>query len=400
MTTFNRKQLTATGFWRRVLSRPVLLASALLALACGGSPAASEPETFVAPTPDTAPEDAIQTFLTKGHLPAVLVGVIDGDQLLYSRVAGVRKRGDATPVTDDDVFRIGSNTKAMTALLAGTVVDAGQLTWDSTVGDVLSGTVEVGDAYRGVTLTQLLSHSSGMPELPWDDEASFSGSTQPAADDRRKIAELALALPPRSEPGKYFYYSNINYVVAGLMLEVASGESWEALLQKRIFTPLAMAHAGFGTPGTPGSVDAPWGHDPSPVDPGSLTGDIPEGFGPAGTVHANLADLVSYAHLYLDDGVDAQGNRLISQAALSEIETPRLHHYGFGWFDIEDANGQLVMWHNGSNGTFYSTLVLFPARRAAILLATNAGDAPSWTRLAELDGYLAAHFGLPVERPQ
>jgi CubicO group peptidase (beta-lactamase class C family) len=400
MTTFNCKPPTAARFRYPLLSCAVLLAFMLLAPACGGSPPASDAEAFVAPTPDTPPEEAIQTFLTQGHLPAVLVGVIDGGQLLYSRVAGVRKRGDATPVTDDDVFRIGSNTKAMTALLAGTVVDAGQLTWDSTVGDVLSGTVEVGDAYRDVTLTQLLSHSSGMPELPYDEEASFSGSTQPAVADRRKIAELALALPPRSEPGKYFYYSNINYVVAGLMLEVASGESWEALLQERIFTPLAMTNAGFGTPGTPGTVDAPWGHDPSPIDPGSLTGAIPEGFGPAGTVHANLADLVSYAHLYLDDGADTQGNRLISEASLSEMETPKLHHYGFGWFDIDDANGQLVMWHNGSNGTFYSTLVLFPARRGAILLATNAGDAHSWTRLAELDGYLAAHFGLPLERPQ
>jgi CubicO group peptidase (beta-lactamase class C family) len=399
MTHFSKKQRTSTGF-PRSRSRAVLLGSALLALACGGSPAASDPGIFVAPTPDIAPAEAIQTFLSEGHLPAVMVGVIDGGELIYSRVAGVRKRGDATPVMDDDVFRLGSNTKAMTALLAGTVVDAGQLTWDSTVGDVLSGTVEVGDAYRGVTLTQLLSHSSGMPELPYDDEVSFSGSTQPAAADRRKIAELALALPPRSEPGKYFYYSNINYVVAGLMLEVASGESWESMLEKRLFAPLAMAHAGFGTPGTPGTIDAPWGHDPSPVDPGSLTGNIPEGFGPAGTVHANLADLVSYVHLYLDDGADAQGKQLISEAALKEIETPRLHHYGFGWFDIDDANGQLVMWHNGSNGTFYSTLVLFPARRAAIILATNAGDAPSWTRLAELDGYLAAHFGLPLERPQ
>ena len=384
--------------WRARLGLVVL---ALSLTACGSSePSESESQPFVAPSPDTAPDDAIETFLSQGNLPAVLVGVIDGGETLYARVGGVRKRGDPTPATDDDVFRIGSNTKGMTALIAGTVVDAGQLTWDSTVGNVLSSTVNVGDAYRDVTLTQLLDHSSGMPELPASDEASFSGSTQPIEDDRHRIAELALALPPRSPPGMYFYYSNVNYVVAAVMLEVATGQSWEDLIISRVFMPLGMTHAGFGTPATPGTIDAPWGHNPAPVDPASPIGDIPEGFGPAGTVHANLADLLAYARLYLDDGLDPQGSQLVSRAALGEIETSRVHHYGFGWFDIDDANGQLVMWHNGSNGTFYSTLVLFPARRGAIILATNAGDDASWTRLADLDTYLAAHFGLPLERPQ
>jgi CubicO group peptidase (beta-lactamase class C family) len=377
----------------------VVLASAVFAFACGDARPAGAP--FVVPSAETAPEDAIAAFLDQGGLPALMVGVIDGGQTLFSQVRGVRKRGDASAVKRDDAFHIGSNTKAMTALLAGTVVDAGQLTWDATVSDVLTGTIPVGEAFRQVTLAQLLNHSSGLPPfLDPSDEQSFEGSAQPAEAERRRMAELALALPlpPESVPGKYFRYSNYNYVVAGLMLEVVTGKSWETLIAERLFTPLGMTHAGFGAPATPGLVDAPWGHDPLPVDPGSISGVAPEAYGPAGTVHANLADLLAYVQLYFDRGLGPAG-RIISEAALTEIETPRLHQYGFGWFAGPDENGEPVLWHNGSNGSFYSTLVVFPERHGAIVMVTNDGTDDSWTRIAELDGYLAAHFGLPLQRP-
>jgi D-alanyl-D-alanine carboxypeptidase len=375
----------------------LLLVAAASSLACDGAPADESPSEFVAPGPDIAPDDAIAAFLDQGGLPALLVGVIDGGQTLYANVAGVRKRGDETRVTVDDAFHIGSNTKSMTALVAGIVVDAGQLAWDATVGDVLASTIEVGESYRTVTLAQLVAHSSGLPrDLTSADLASFQESTASVASERRRLAALALAMPPKSAPGVYFRYSNLGYVVAGLMLEVATGESWEALLEERLFAPLAMTHAGFGLPATPGLVDAPWGHDPLPEEAAG-DGTVPV-FGPAGTVHANLADLISYVHLYLDGGSGPRG-RVISEAALAEIETPRLHHYGFGWFLSDDENGQLVMWHNGSIGTFYSTLVLFPERRGALIMVTNNGEGAAWDRIGELDGYLSAHFGLPLQRP-
>jgi D-alanyl-D-alanine carboxypeptidase len=378
----------------------VLLASSVLMLACGAAaPDESEPTAFVVPAPETAPETAVAAFLRKGGLPALMVGVIDGGETLFSEVSGVRKRGDATQVTADDAFHIGSNTKAMTALLAGSVVDAGQLTWDATVGEVLGGTIDVGEAYRGVTLTQLLNHSSGIPSiLMLSDEFSFSDSSEPVASERRRMAELALALPPLATAGKYWHYSNYNYVIAGFMLEVVTGKSWETLMTERLFTPLGMSHAGFGQPATAGVIDAPWGHNPSPVEPTSTLADIPKASGPAGTVHASLSDLLAYVRLYFDHGLGPLGP-IISEASLSEIETPRLHQYGFGWFALRDDRGELVLWHNGSIGTFYSTLVLFPERRGAIILATNDGSNTAWTRIAELDTYLALHFGLPLERP-
>ena len=287
-------------------------------------------------------------FVTAGGLPAVAVAVMDGGETLYTKVAGVRRKGDPTPVGDGDAFHIGSNTKAMTALIAGTVVDAGQISWDSTVGDVLTGVVTRGGAYADVTLAQLLSHTSGMPEIDAATELGFNLSPDPASVQRRKIAQEAVAMAPVSTPGTKFLYSNVNYVVAGLMLEVATGTSWEQLLQERLFTPLGMTAAGFGVPATAHTTDAPWGHDPNPLNP--ALPDIAPGFGPAGTVHASIGDLLPYLTMYMDGGVGPNG-RIISEASLAAIATPRLEHYGFGWTVGRFADGTWSWRTPGATGT-------------------------------------------------
>lgn len=373
-----RLRLTLLGLWT--------LGAAGLAPACGDTPALVVPDWD-----STAPDDMVAAYLTPDvGLPAVAVAVVDGGRTIYSRVAGVRRRGVATQVTDLDTFHVGSNTKAMTALVAGTVVDAGMLGWDTSVGDVLAGVVPVG-AYGGVTLAQLLSHTSGMPELPGPSEAEFSLSTAPAGTQRRQIAALALAADPVSAPGTAFRYSNVNFVVAGLMLEIATATSWEAMVTERLFTPLGMTSAGFGPPATPGTTDEPWGHDPAPVPPDS---DIPPGFGPAGVVHANLPDLVAYVHLYMDHGMGPAGP-ILSEAALAEIERPRLHDYALGWFSGH-TDGEATLWHNGSNMNFYSSITVFPDRKAAVIVLANRGDLAAWNLVDSLGAYFKYHFGLPL----
>ena len=258
--------------------------------------------------------------------------------------------GNPTLVSDDDAFQIGSITKSMTALLAGTVVDSGQLAWDATVGDVLAGTIAVGAPYRAVTLTQLLNQESGLPaELSLADWQSFDDISPPVAAERRRMATVALALPSQSAPGTAFLYSNFNYVVAGLMLEVATGKSWETLMAERLFVPLGMAHAGFGPPATPGTVDAPLGHNPLPPMAGVIPTTLPPSVLP-GAVHASLGDMLRYVQLYFDGGLGPNG-RIVSEEALAKMETPQLGEYGFGWWVRYDDADRVVLIHNGGNST-------------------------------------------------
>jgi CubicO group peptidase (beta-lactamase class C family) len=293
----------------------------------------------------------------------------------------VRKRGDATTVTDDDAFHIGSNTKAMTALLAGTVVDAGLLAWTSTVKEVLTGTVPVG-SYGDVTLAQLLSHSSGMPAC---DPALI-----PTNADLTAVARMTLASRPIAAPGKAFQYCDCDVDVAALMLQIKTGQSWEALLTDRLFTPLAMTTAGVGLPATPGQVDAPWGHNRHDTTPPNLA----PGLAPAGNVHASVGDLIRYAHLYMDAGAGPQG-QIVSAAALAEIEAARLSDYALGWYS-GTTDGEAVLTHEGAIGTFYSNVTIYPKRRAAVITLTNAGDLDAIRTAYALHAYLKHHFALPL----
>jgi hypothetical protein len=122
----NRLRYEGRGGWLTGVNdkrRGVVVVVAMLAASCGGG--------FVPPSPETPPDAAMEAFVTSGGLPGLAVAVIKDRELFYSKVAGVRKRGDLTTVAGDDAFHIGSNTKAFTALIAATVVDAGQITWDT-----------------------------------------------------------------------------------------------------------------------------------------------------------------------------------------------------------------------------------------------------------------------------
>lgn len=100
----------------------------------------------------------------KYGLPALAAAVTKDGELIAAGAVGKRVMGMDIPVTIDDRFHLGSDTKAMTATVAGTLVEEGRLKWTSTVGEVLGKKIKgMNPALAAVTLEQLLSHSSGIP---------------------------------------------------------------------------------------------------------------------------------------------------------------------------------------------------------------------------------------------
>jgi CubicO group peptidase (beta-lactamase class C family) len=281
----------------------------------------------------------------------------------------------------------------MTALLAAMLVEEGKLRWGSTVGEFLGG--EAAGAYAVVRLDQLLSNTAGIPEMPpMDVWLSFFGTGKPVTEERKRMVREVLAQKPASAPGTAFLYSNFGYVLAGRIIEVAAGKSWEDSLRERLFAPLGMERAGFGPPATAGAdpPDAPWGHSPEPVDPARPGADNPPALGPAGTVHASLRDMERYVGLYLRGGIDAGGNRLVSEESLEEIYRPRMAGYGLGWGVLEE-NGVRYLQHAGSNTTFVCQILIAPARGFAVVVMTNRGDETARMRTGELVERLRRYFG-------
>lgn len=119
---------------------------------------------------DDQPQDVselLAPLVEKHKIPALAAAVIEEDRLTKLGAAGIRARGDEAKVELDDVWHLGSCTKAMTATLCARLVEQGKLKWDSKVGDVFADQAEqIHAEWRDVTLTQLLSHRASVPSIP------------------------------------------------------------------------------------------------------------------------------------------------------------------------------------------------------------------------------------------
>ncbi len=333
-------------------------------------------ETLDASTSDGPQADAeINAMLAQvcqqTKVPALTAAIVNSDGLVAFGVAGVRKRGTRSPATQRDLWHLGSDTKAMTAALVASLVEQGQLGWDTTLGEIFADDgIDIHPDLQGATVAQLLSHRAGLPanlelkEYLGDDVVALR---------RRALSELAKA--PQSPPGETFSYSNLGYIIVGAIIEKRTGKSWEENIQKVVFAPLEMRSAGFGGLGTVGKVDQPWPHadDGKPVAGNGPKVDNPPVMGPAGRVHCSIQDWSRFIADVLR-GV-AGGEALLQPASYQRLTTPAGGaDYALGWIVTERgwAGGQ-VLQHSGSNTMNYATVWIAPKRDLAFLACCNQG---------------------------
>lgn len=310
------------------------------------------------------------------ELPALAAAVVVGSNVVAIGATGERERGSGMAVTVDDLWHLGSCTKAMTATLAGRLVERGQLKWSSTVGEVFADRAErIDEAWRGATLEMLLQNRGGAPGAPPQDlwRALWKRTDAPHEARAWFVGEL-LARAPEVPPGSKFVYSNQGYMIAGAMLERAAGKPWEELMRLELFAPLGMSSAGFGAPGSVDAIDQPRGHTDKVILPGPGA-DNPAALGPAGTVHCSIGDWAKFAAAHLG------GERGV--ASLVQPETfARLHRpppgerYAMGWGrEPRPWAGGDVLTHAGSNTMWYSVVWIAPEKDCAFVVVTNCyGD--------------------------
>ncbi|WP_176399726.1 serine hydrolase domain-containing protein [Novosphingobium sp. B 225] len=288
---------------------------------------------------------------------------------------GLRAAGQPAAVTVQDKWHIGSITKGFTALLFARAVEAGVIGWDTRLGDRLSG---VPRPYRKVTGIELLSHHAGLPaDIALPDLLALPRIENDARASRQRYVELALALPPAAKPRSTFSYSNCGPVLAARMLEVATGKSWEDLLQQQVLDPLGLTSAGFGAP----TGDQPRGHDRGVP----ILQDNPAAMGPAGRLHMSMPDLLTYLAAHRDR------NALLSQAGWAQLHTPRFaSNHALGWF----VGRQGALWHNGSNTAWYAEAAVEPG--SGLIMAHCSNDAALLNRLQVLLPAIRRAAGVPA----
>ncbi len=337
----------------------------------------------------------LEPYLKSGNLPAVAAAVVERGVLTEYGAVGTRKMGADIPVTIHDKFHLGSDGKAMTATIAGMMIEEGKLKWDSTLGDVFPELKKsMAPGVEKVTLEQLLSHTSGMRA---DDENlmkllkdtfDVDGDLN---DQRYWLLQESVKLPLVAEPSKAWAYNNRGYTIAGAMIERVSGKPWDELIVERIFEPFELTTAGLGTQSTLGKIDAPLGHVvqkdgkvksymAGPNADNSLV------LGPAGTLHLSILDLATWDGWNAGNGTRMPCN-IVKPEMVEKIHTPVFtikgenrpgtppdgkYAHGWGWVTVNWAPYPLL-YHGGSNGKNLAQIWIDKEKDIAIVIMTNIG---------------------------
>ncbi len=204
---------------------------------------------------------------------------------------------------------------AFTATLVGICIQEGRLDWETSLYDVFSGPCKgLDEGWKHVTIQKLLSHRSGLS----DEIVSFLAATRdshasPRAQRAAYVRAVLLHSSPPSDRQFPFEYRNINYVLLAAILEQITDRPYEELARDKLFVPLGMKSAGFGTPGSPDAIDQPFGHGgrrlfglpvgtilgETSFGPGQTDADFPLAGDSAGLAHVNMRDWAQFVTMRL-----------------------------------------------------------------------------------------------------
>lgn len=322
----------------------------------------------------------LQPILAKYDLPALAGAIVTAKTFMAVGAVGVRKYGTKTPVTLDDQFHLGSDTKAMTATIIAMMEETGRLKWSTTLAAALPELAPKMDpGYRQITLEQLMNHRAGFTAESWPrgqtllDMQQLPGSPR---EQRWTYAKMILKEPPEVPPGTKFLYSNRSYAIAGVIAEKIADKSWEDMMREWLFGPLDMETCGFGPMGTSGKIDQPLQHvlkgrEHRAIDPGPLA-DNPAVIAPAGTVHCSVIDWSKFlqAHLRGENGFGG----ILEPGTFKKLHSPPFDDYAFGWLVVDRPwAGGRAFTHAGSNTQNYAVAWIAPKKDFAVAVMTNQG---------------------------
>lgn len=341
----------------------------------------------------------IAEICRKHDVPAMAAAFVNSEGIVEAKCSGDRKRGTKDKVQISDRFPIGSCTKSMTATLAAVLVDADKIQWSTTIGEVWPQAT--GDSIhpnlRNVTLDELLSHQSGLPENISDISeqawASFFQQSQSPVLERRRMLKLVLSKKPANPHGK-LAYSNLGYAIVAAMLETRAREPFESLMKKHVFGQLEMKSADFRTNESAKQLQPPllWGHETNgqPIDPRVNNAENPTVYASAGTVHLTIEDFAKYARWHL---IGKPEPVLQSQETFDHLHAPLVDYtipgakYACGWICMNMGFGPALN-HAGSNTNSFALVWVLPDSDFAAVACTNTFEPQAFPACDEMIGHL------------
>eukprot|EP01121_Diplochlamys_sp_Union-15-3_P019728 TRINITY_DN7504_c0_g1_i2.p1 TRINITY_DN7504_c0_g1~~TRINITY_DN7504_c0_g1_i2.p1 ORF type:complete len:784 (-),score=123.85 TRINITY_DN7504_c0_g1_i2:83-2434(-) len=323
-----------------------------------------------------------EKFMQCNNVPGISMGLyLDGEE--FTIYLGTED--GQNPVTLDTNFMIGSISKSFTAFLAGIFVDKGLLEWHKFIEENLD-------------MLDCLTHRSGYGLHAYDGIWAWGTDM-----DRLALVKSISSMKPSLKLRQQMAYNNVIYVLAGYVLEVISGETWESLVQKYIFDPVGMTHSYTGVAEALkyGRLAHPYVSVMDTVDRyiSNFSVDaILDLVGPSGSLSSTAEDMLKWMKVLLNDGKLPNGTELISLSTFEYLRSPltstypRVDHfeivspltnnslasiysdaYGGGWV-LESYRQRRSFWHNGAFCGFNAQFSMYPLDNAGIIIQSNTDN--------------------------
>ncbi len=191
-----------------------------------------------------AQPDSIDVFVAKQmqqrRIPGLQLAIVRNGEIIKTGNYGLANVQDSVPVTDKTVFTINSITKAFTGVAIMQLVEAGKLNLSAPVSQYLTG---IPETWKAVTIQQLLSHTSGIPDIVDEEESVLIAAGEAAS------WKQVLASPVDFKPGEKFRYNQTNYLLLGRIIDTLSGMPFTEYITKEQLQKVGMPKtikAGFG----------------------------------------------------------------------------------------------------------------------------------------------------------
>jgi CubicO group peptidase (beta-lactamase class C family) len=326
-------------------------------------------------------------------VPSASVAVIQHGKLVYTHAYGFARlatdSAPAVPATPEMRYSIGSISKQFTAAAILLLQEQGKLSVDDPVGKYIPGLTRGND----VTIRQVLSHTSGFQDY-WPEDYVMTPMLQP--ETAQEILDTWAKKPLDFDPGTQWQYSNTNYIIAGRIVEIVSGQPLFGFLTQHIFGPLGMTSVcdSDQAPIEPPAAQAYYRHALGPLRPAPDEG--PGWMFAAGELAMTAHDLALW-----DESLIAQS--ILKPESYKQMFTEvklkngKGTEYGLG-VDVRDRDGHRSIEHSGEVSGFVSDNEVLIDDGAAVAVLTNQDAVGAASTIARLAAPLVA--GYPLSAPE
>lgn len=313
--------------------------------------------------------EQIAAVLEREQVPGVGIALVDRERVIWAGGVGVADLDTRRPVDADTQFRAASITKSFVALAVMHLIEQGRLALEQPLHELMPD-IEIDNRWASeapITLAHALEHTAGFDDMHFNE---WYGDEAVSPRD-------ALAINPRSRvvrwrPGSRMSYSNPGFTIAGHAIELATGERWDAYIEREILTPLRMPTARFRrTPEHAEQLATGYSR------PGQAAVFRPIAHAPAGSLLISAKELGNWVRFWLLRG-ELDGQRIVSASSLARIErTETLPYLGtdanYGLGNYGDVMHPVrSRGHDGGLPGFLSSYRYFPELGVGYVMLLNA----------------------------